>query len=159
VCTTSDSTGTPALLHDRGTLVVYNVLGHIRSLPTFLSSPRNIGALLRDRGRLEAVFVTGGHFLGNTMSARRIRKMPWRAKTQRIFSALTPITEQVRELNAFQSVMVGGYPRALEVLAGVVGGATACARCCYLIDHARFPIGSFSYTCYTLRVRDPIVKT
>ncbi len=118
VCTTSGSTGIPAILvHDHGALAVYNVLGYIRSLPIFFSSPRNLGALLRGRGRLAAVLVTGGHFLGNTMSARRSRKMPWRAKTQRLFSALTPIAELVRELNAFQPVIVGGYPSALEVLA------------------------------------------
>lgn len=118
VCTTSGSTGIPAILvHDHGALAVYNVLGYIRFLPIFLSSLRNLGALIRGRGRLAAVFVTGGHFLGNTMSARRSRKMPWRAKTQRFFSALTPLAELVRELNAFQPVIVGGYPSALEVLA------------------------------------------
>ena len=51
------------------------------------------------------------------MSARRRMKMPWRAKTQRLFSALTPIAELVRELNTFQPVIVGGYPSVLEVLA------------------------------------------
>ncbi len=118
VCTTSGSTGIPAILvHDHDALVVYNVLGYIRSLPVFLSSLRNLGALLRGRARLAAIFVTGGHFLGNTMMARRSRKMPWRAKTQRIFSALTPLSELVGELNAFQPVMLGGYPSALQVLA------------------------------------------
>ncbi|MGZ6367309.1 MAG: phenylacetate--CoA ligase family protein [Ktedonobacteraceae bacterium] len=118
ICTTSGSTGIPAILvHDHRALAVYNVLGYIRSLPVFLSSLRNIGALLHGKGRLAAIFVTGGHFLGNTMSARRRMKMPWRAKTQRLFSALTPIAELVRELNAFQPVIVGGYPSVLEVLA------------------------------------------
>jgi phenylacetate-coenzyme A ligase PaaK-like adenylate-forming protein len=118
VCTTSGSTGTPAiLLHDHRALKVYNVLGYIRSLPTLFLSLRNIGALLKGKGRLAAIFVTGGHFLGNTMSARRSRTMPWRAKTQRIFSALTPTPRLVEELNAFQPVVVGGYPSALEVLA------------------------------------------
>ena len=117
VCTTSGSTGIPAVLvHDHGALTVYNVLGYIRSLPVFLSSLRNLGALIRGKGRLAAIFVTGGHFLGNTMSARRRRKMPWRAKTQLFFSALTPIAELVRALNAFQPVIVGGYPSVLEVL-------------------------------------------
>jgi phenylacetate-CoA ligase len=118
ICTTSGSTGIPAILvHDHGALAVYNVLGYIRSLPVFLSSLRNVGALLHGKARLAAIFVTGGHFLGNTMSARRSRKMPWRAKTQRLFSALTPIAELVRELNTFQPVIVGGYPSVLEVLA------------------------------------------
>ena len=118
LCTTSGSTGIPAILvHDHGALAVYNVLGYIRSLPVFLSSLRNIGALLRGKGRLAAIFVTGGHFLGNTMSARRRKKMPWRAKTQRLFSAFTPVAELVLELNAFQPVIVGGYPSVLELLA------------------------------------------
>ena len=80
VCTTSGSTGTPAiLLHDRGALVIYNVLGYIRALPAAMFSAHNLWALLRGRGRLAAVFVTGGHFLGNTMMARRLRTMPSRA--------------------------------------------------------------------------------
>lgn len=118
VCTTSGSTGTPAILvHDPGALVVYNVLGYMRSLPVFLSVLRNLVALLREKGRLASVFVSGGHFLGNTMFARRSRTMPWRAKTQRLFSALSPTSELVQELNAFQPVMLAGYPSALQVLA------------------------------------------
>jgi phenylacetate-CoA ligase len=82
-----------------------------------LFSLRHLWALLRGRGKLAAIFVIGGHFLGNTMMARRLRTMPWRARTQQIFSALSSISELVRELNAFQPVMLGGYPSALEVLA------------------------------------------
>jgi acyl-coenzyme A synthetase/AMP-(fatty) acid ligase len=44
VCTTSGSTGTPAIvLHDQQALTVYNVLGYVRSLPTALMSLPNIG--------------------------------------------------------------------------------------------------------------------
>lgn len=118
VCTTSGSTGVPAiLLHDHAALAVYNVLGYVRSLPAALLSPRAVWALLRGRARLAAVFVTGGHFLGNTMLARRTRTVPWRAKTQRIFSALAPVDELVADLNTFQPVVLGGYPSALETLA------------------------------------------
>ena len=91
--------------------------GYMRSLPVAFLSLRHIWALLRGRGRLGAVFVTGGHFLGNTMMARRLRTMPWRAGMQRIFSALAPIDELVADLNAFQPVVLGGYPSALEALA------------------------------------------
>lgn len=76
VCTTSGATGIPAiLLHDHTALLVYNVLGYIRSLPVAFLNPQLMWALLRGRGRgrLAAVFVTGGHFLGNTMMGRRIR--------------------------------------------------------------------------------------
>ena len=59
ICTTSGSTGTPAiLLHDHGALTVYSVLGYIRSLPVVLFSLRHLWALLRGRGHLAAVFVT-----------------------------------------------------------------------------------------------------
>lgn len=117
VCTTSGATGTPAiLLHDQHALTVYNVLGYVRSLRTALSAG-HIWLLLRGKGRLAAVFVTGGHYLGNTMMARRHRAMPWRAKTQRLFSALMPQDKLVDELNAFSPVILGGYPSALELLA------------------------------------------
>lgn len=118
VCTTSGATGIPAiLLHDHTALVVYNVLGYVRSLPAALLSPRKVWRLLRGRGRLAAVFVTGGHFLGNTMMARRIRKMAWRGRMQRLFSAMAPVPELVSDLNAFQPVVLGGYPSALVTLA------------------------------------------
>jgi len=118
LCTTSGSTGTPAiLLHDRQALKVYNVLGYVRSLATaFLSMPI-LWALIRGRARLAAVFVTDGHFLGNTMMARRLRKAPWRAGMQRLFSALTPVADLVGTLNNFQPVVLGGYPSVLESLA------------------------------------------
>ncbi|WP_235009979.1 phenylacetate--CoA ligase family protein [Mycobacterium sp. 3519A] len=118
VCTTSGSTGVPAiLLCDSEALAVYNALGYIRSLPASLLTPRRMWALVRGRGRLAAVFVAGGHFLGNVMMARRSRKMPWRRKTQRIFSASEPLDELVADLNDFQPVVLGGYPSALGLLA------------------------------------------
>lgn len=117
VCTTSGATGTPAVfLHDKNALTVYNALGYVRSLPVAMSLA-HIWALLRGRGRLAAVFVTGGHFLGNTMMARRHHAMPWRARTQQLFSALAPVAELVDDLNAFAPVMLSGYPSALDVLA------------------------------------------
>ncbi|ADU00349.1 MULTISPECIES: phenylacetate--CoA ligase family protein [Mycolicibacterium] len=118
VCTTSGATGEPAiLLHDAVALRVYNVLGYARSVPVALLSPRTVWALLRGRARMAAVFVTGGHFLANTMMARRIRKLPWRRRMQRIFSAMTPLAELIADLNAFQPVVLGGYPSALVTLA------------------------------------------
>lgn len=116
-CTTSGATGTPAiLLHDEFALTVYNVLGYVRSLRRLLSA-RQVWALTRGKGRMAAVFVTGGHFLGNTMIARRHRAIPWRAKTQRLFSALTPQDQLLAELNDFSPVILGGYPSALDLLA------------------------------------------
>jgi phenylacetate-coenzyme A ligase PaaK-like adenylate-forming protein len=118
VCTTSGSTGTPTILmHDHRALAVYNALGYVRSMPDALLRWDVLSALIRGHGRLAAVFVTDGHFLGNTMMARRIRAKPWRARMQKIFSALAPVKEIVAQLNAFQPVVLGGYPSALEALA------------------------------------------
>ncbi|KMO84279.1 CoF synthetase [Mycolicibacterium chubuense] len=118
VCTTSGATGIPAiLLHDMSALTVYNVLGYVRSLPAVRLSPRQLWALVRGRFHLAAVMVSGGHYLGNVMMARRLRTMRFRRRTQRLFSALAPIDELVRDLNAFAPVMVAGYPSALETLA------------------------------------------
>jgi hypothetical protein len=110
VRTTSGSTGTPPiLLHDHGALTIYNVLGYVRSLRVVFSW-QEVCVLRRGRGRLAAVFVTGGHFLGNTLMARRVRTMPWRAGMQRLFSALSPLRELVADLNAFQPVVLGATP-------------------------------------------------
>ncbi|BBX19047.1 phenylacetate--CoA ligase family protein [Mycolicibacterium duvalii] len=118
VCTTSGSTGTPAiLLHDLRAVAVYNALGYVRALPPTLLRSDVIWPLVRGRGRLAAVFVTDGHFLGNTMMARRVRSKPWRRRMQRLLSALARIEDIVGELNAFQPVVLGGYPSALEALA------------------------------------------
>ncbi len=118
VCTTSGSTGHPTILmHDHRALAVYNALGYVRSMPDALLRWDVLSALLRGHGRLAAVFVTDGHFLGNTMMARRIRDKPWRGRTQKIFSALAPVGKIVAQLNAFQPVVLGGYPSALEALA------------------------------------------
>lgn len=118
VCTTSGATGTPAiLLHDHGALAVYNALGYVRSVSTALLSLPTLWALARGKGRMAAVFVTDGHYLANTMIARRHRMLPWRARSQRLFSALAPLSTLVAELNDFQPVLLSGYPSVLQVLA------------------------------------------
>jgi phenylacetate-CoA ligase len=128
-CTTSGSTGTPAiLLHDHQALAVYNVLGYVRSLPTALASLPKMWALIRGRGRLAAVFVTGGHSLGNTMMARRLRTAPWRAGMQRLFSALVPTAELVKNLNDFRPVVLGGYPSVLESLSNEQRAGRLCVH-------------------------------
>ena len=64
VCTTSGSTGTPAiLLHDRAALTIYNVLGYLRSLRVVFSW-RGVCALLRGRGRLALFSLREDTFSG-----------------------------------------------------------------------------------------------
>ena len=117
VFTTSGSTGDPAILvHDPFAWKVYNTLAYVRALSGALR-PGVLWGVMRMGSRAAAVFVTGGHFGGVAMVQRRVRERPWRAKMQRVFSALTPIPELVRQLNEFQPAMLGGYPSVLNVLA------------------------------------------
>ena len=104
VCTTSGSTGTPAIvLHDQQALTVYNMLGYVRSLP-----------------------VPGVLSLANTLWAGGLRPARWGAGTQRLYSALAPTAELVRNLNDFQPVMLGGYPSVLESLANEQQAGRLC---------------------------------
>jgi len=117
VCTTSGSSGTPAiLLLDHRELAVMNGLGYARALSSLLSG-RILWAILRTGGRSAAVFATGGHFLGAALMARRQRAMPWRADRYRLFSALSPLSEVVTGLNRYQPGLLSAYPSALLLLA------------------------------------------
>lgn len=117
VSTTSGSSGEPAvILHDLGALRVYNVLGYSRALGRFLSFDL-FRRLVAGRLHSAAVFATGGHFLSNTMIARRLRTHPIRARYTRLLSALTPLPKLVVELNEFRPVLFSGYPSVLFLLA------------------------------------------
>jgi phenylacetate-coenzyme A ligase PaaK-like adenylate-forming protein len=117
VCTTSGSSGTPAILVlDHCELAVMNGLGYARALTRLLSG-RLLRGLLRTRSRSAAVFATGGHFLGAALMARRQRAIPWRADAYRLFSALAPLHEIVTGLNSYQPGLLSAYPSALLLLA------------------------------------------
>src|ERR1051326_3650002 len=117
VCTISGSSGTPAILVlDHRELAVMNGLGYARAQSNLLSR-RILWAILRTGGRSAAVFATGGHFLGSALMARRQRAMPWRANRYRLFSALSPLSEIVDGLNAYQPGLLSAYPSALLLLA------------------------------------------
>jgi phenylacetate-CoA ligase len=117
VCTTSGSSGTPAVLVlDHRELAVMNGLGYARALSSLLSR-RIVWALLRTGARSAAVFATGGHFLGAALMARRQRGMRWRADRYRLFSALDPLPETVAGLNGYQPGLLSAYPSALLLLA------------------------------------------
>jgi phenylacetate-CoA ligase len=117
VCTTSGSSGTPAILVlDHRELAVMNGLGYARALWNLLSR-RLLWAILRSGGRSAAVFATGGHFLGATLMARRQRAMPWRANRYRLFSALSTLADIVEGLNDYKPGLLSAYPSALLLLA------------------------------------------
>ena len=117
ICTTSGSSGHPAILVlDHRELAVMNGLGYARALSNLLSR-RILWAILRTGGRSAAVFATGGHFLGAALMARRQHAMPWRANRYRLFSALSPLSEIVEGLDRYQPGLLSAYPSALLLLA------------------------------------------
>lgn len=117
VCTTSGTTGQPAiLLQDNATMDLMGALNILRAMPTWITG----GELMQIIGKgmkTAAVWATGGHFLGITMMKRQILQKPSRARAMKIFSVLTPLAEIVAGLNQFQPAMLNGYATAILLLA------------------------------------------
>jgi phenylacetate-coenzyme A ligase PaaK-like adenylate-forming protein len=116
VFTTSGSTGVPAILvQDQRAVAVMSGIAFARGVA--LLSLGVLWRTLRGGGRQAAIFATGGHYLAATMLERRLRTKPSRRTNARLFSALMPLPELVRELNAFQPVILASYPSVLDLLA------------------------------------------
>ena len=83
VCTTSGTTGQPAiLLQDHATMGLMGALNILRAMPTWITG----GQLMKIIGagmKTAAVWATGGHFLGITMMKRQILQKPSRARAMR----------------------------------------------------------------------------
>jgi phenylacetate-CoA ligase len=117
VFTTSGTSGHPAIvLHDQASWHLLNALAWKRAMPGVLS-PGDILRMVLRGARSAALFATGGHFGGVTMLERRHRDRPFRRRFSRVFSVFTPLDELVRELNAFDPALLGGYASALDLLA------------------------------------------
>lgn len=113
VCTTSGSTGQPAVIvHDRHSRKVYLAIGFLRNLLSRLS----LFDILT-KVKTAAVIATDGHFLGYTTLVNRTKNSKLRQKLQKIFSVFTPINQLVDELNTFQPHVLGGYPTVMYLLA------------------------------------------
>ena len=117
VCTTSGTTGVPAvLLQDQATMNLMGALNILRSVPAWLSM-QDLGRILKRGMRTAAVWATGGHYLGITMMKRQILEKPSRARAMRIFPVLDPLSKIVAGLNEFQPAMLNGYASAIALLA------------------------------------------
>lgn len=113
VLTTSGSTGDPlVMLCDRNT---NNVMGAVTTMRSF-ARKQDLKAFIKAGSRTIGVFSTGGFYLGNSSVRSRLLAMPWKKKQMAVTSALLPVSQVVDELNAFQPVMLGGYPTILELL-------------------------------------------
>jgi phenylacetate-coenzyme A ligase PaaK-like adenylate-forming protein len=64
------------------------------------------------------VLGTGGHYVGAAWLALEQRRGGWRSRGIRVCSVQEPLGELVAELQAFDPVMLTGYPSALDLLAG-----------------------------------------
>jgi phenylacetate-coenzyme A ligase PaaK-like adenylate-forming protein len=114
VCTTSGSTGTPAiLLHDSRWMVVNNGLNLARISRQWFSWRH--AAKVRQGFRYGLISATHSHFYGMTMVEFQ-RRHPQRQKTNRIFSIFTPLPQLVDQLNEFQPEMLNSYPTMLTLL-------------------------------------------
>lgn len=117
VCTTSGTTGTPAiLLQDQATMNLMGALNLLRAIPSWLTM-KELGGILKNKMHTAAVWAAGGHYLGITMMKRQILEKPSRAKAMRIFPVLDPLTKIVAGLNEFQPAMLNGYASAIALLA------------------------------------------
>ena len=115
IFTTSGSTGVPlAAVCDR---TANNVMGGISARRSF-ARREDLRAFMIRGGKSIGVFADDGFYLGNTSIRSRLRSMPWKRKQLAVSSALYPLPEIVRQLNAFQPAMLGGYPSNLELLIG-----------------------------------------
>lgn len=113
IFTTSGSTGNPLVaLYDK---TAGNMFGAINARRSF-ARKQDLNDYIRRGARSIGVFATGGFYLGNSSIRARLLAMPWKKKQMAVTSALKPIPEIVRELNAFQPAMLGGYPTILELL-------------------------------------------
>lgn len=117
VCTSAGTTGYPGLfVHDRGAIDVYRAINFARIGRVWFGA----GDLLRmvQRGfRWAAVLGTGGHYVGAGWIELERKRDVWRSRAFRVFSVQQSLAELVAGLNAFDPVMLTGYPSALELLA------------------------------------------
>lgn len=113
VFTTSGSTGNPlVMLCDETTQHMMGAINLLRAI----TRKEDWRALILRSGRTIGVFATGGFYLGNSSTRARLLQMPWKKHQLAVTSALLPTEAIVRELNAFQPAMLGGYPSSLALL-------------------------------------------
>ena len=96
-------------VHDEDAQVVYTAMLIART-------SRHMRSLLRG-GRVAALVIPGGHFTFTAFLEVIRRRYPIVADATCPFSALLPLPELVRELNAFRPASLIGYPTLMRLLA------------------------------------------
>ena len=111
--TTSGSTGNPlVMLCDSATVNVTNAVSFCRAY----ARSEDMKAFISKGGSSVGVYADSGFYLGNGSIHAKLRAFPWKKKQIGIVDALLPAEQIVQRLNAFQPVMLGGYPSNLELL-------------------------------------------
>ena len=95
-------------VHDHDAQVVYTAMLITRT-------SRHMRSLMKG-GRVAALVVPGGHFTFTAFMEVIRRRYPFVADAIRPFSALSPLPELVRELNAFRPTSLVGYPTLIRLL-------------------------------------------
>ncbi|CCH87098.1 Putative coenzyme F390 synthetase [Modestobacter italicus] len=115
VATTSGTTGIRGMfLIDQQALVVATAMAG-RMLASWLR-PRDVFRIVAGRGRTAMVSATGGHF-ASVAAAARLRNTRRGARTVRLFSVQTPLTQLVAELNSFRPALLAPYASTAVLLA------------------------------------------
>ncbi|MFK9119547.1 phenylacetate--CoA ligase family protein [Peribacillus frigoritolerans] len=115
VSTTSGSTGVPGIfIQDKGSDTVMKSLVAFRG--TIKLKWSDMLKIVVKGGRNAAVCSTAGHFTAFSTAERLRLKRPSNGKIK-VFSIHSPLSTLVKELNAYQPVVLGGYATAMEILA------------------------------------------
>jgi len=113
VFTTSGSTGNPLVaLCDSSSNNLMGVVNATRAC----ARKEDMNKFIKRGKKVVGVFATGGFYLANSSVRARLLMMPWKKQQLAVTSALLPTAEIVKQLNAFQPAMLGGYPSNLELL-------------------------------------------
>lgn len=117
-CASSGTTGRPGLfVHDARAVGVYEALVLVRTYPVWLQAGQ-WRELARRGVRAALVVGTGGHFAGAGWYERARRANPLLARAFRVFSVQRPLAGLVSALNDYRPTVIGGYPSAMDLLAG-----------------------------------------
>jgi phenylacetate-CoA ligase len=113
VGTTSGTTGRPAIiLADEATIAIGTGVAAIRRRTGVDSL-----AVVRSGVRMAMLVATGGHFMAAAELEFFRRRSSWFFEHYRLLSVQAPMSELVRELNACQPTILGGYATVLVELA------------------------------------------
>ena len=114
---TSGTSGEPAIiLHDRQALAIYDTLQLLRGWPRWLT-PHLFSLLIRQGWRMASIIATGGHYAGVANWERQRWKYPFLSGQIRSFSALLPLPEIIRQMNAYRPAVLSAYASVLLLLA------------------------------------------